>query len=109
MLFSPLKSDSFSLIAVCIILATVCDFPEPVEPTIAICLLKNLLPSTGTLMLWFVDNTEKQNCFCLLIECSNMLFISSSLAGSTSFGGIVNVSPPLSNFSPLIIYNGIIN
>ena len=42
------------------IFATVWDLPEPVEPTTAICLLKNLFPSTGTSTSLFVASVEKQ-------------------------------------------------
>ena len=41
------------------IFATVWDFPEPLAPTIAKCLLKNLLPSTGIVTVGILANLEK--------------------------------------------------
>lgn len=43
------------------IVARVCDLPEPVEPTTAMCLLKNLFPSTGTGMFLLEASVEKRN------------------------------------------------
>ena len=57
-LFSE-KSPSFVETAFWIIEDKVWDFPEPVDPTIAICLLKNLFPFTGTLTVGLDDNDEK--------------------------------------------------
>ena len=53
------KSPLFSETAFCIIVDSVWDFPEPVEPTIATCLLKNLFPFTDILMFGFEDNEAK--------------------------------------------------
>ena len=44
----------FSATAFCIIDDKVWDLPDPVEPTMATCLLKNLFPLTGILIFGFV-------------------------------------------------------
>ena len=68
-LFSPSYVPSLISVADWIILATVCDFPEPVEPTIAICLLKNLFPLTGTEISGFEERLENVNFSCSAMDC----------------------------------------
>jgi len=59
------------------------------------CLLKNLLPFTGTSISLFVRSVANENfSFSVTSDCYIFL-ISSALAGLTLVGGIVNESPPL--------------
>lgn len=55
------KSPSFSATAFWMTVARVCDLPEPVEPTTAMCLLKNLFPLTGTGTFLFDASVAKRN------------------------------------------------
>ena len=70
------------------------DLPEPVEPTIAICLLKNLFPFTGTDTLVLSDKLEKVKRSFISILSEYMDIISSNFAGSTFLGGSASESPP---------------
>ncbi|MNC09042.1 hypothetical protein D3C75_566570 [compost metagenome] len=85
---------------------TVFDLPAPVEPTTAICLLKNLFPSTGTLISGSASNAENSSFLCSGTESSKIFLMSFSVAGSTPVGGIVRASPPRMNFSSLITPSG---
>ncbi|MNN88446.1 hypothetical protein D3C81_2061300 [compost metagenome] len=58
------------------ILVTVLDLPAPVDPTTAICLLKNLFPSTGTLMSGSVTNEENSNFLLVGTESSKIFLMS---------------------------------
>ena len=94
-LFKLIFELSFALSAHCNKLEIVCDLPEPVEPTTAICLLKNLFPSTGILIFsWWWISVLNMNFFCSSTEFSKISLILSYVVGVTPAGGRDNVSPP---------------
>ena len=88
-------------------MATVCDFPDPVEPTIAICLLKNLFPLTGTSISKLDDNFANINLSFSSIDLEYIASMSSLVAGLTSLGGIAIVSPPRSKLLSLKMPKGL--
>ena len=94
------------MIAFCNILATVCDFPEPVEPTMAKCLLKKRFPLTGVSTEISCANLEKQKRSPSFKTSLNIAFMSSCFAGNTFVGGIVNESPPRENLLSSITPSG---
>ena len=103
----PVLSSFIKASAFWKIFATVCDFPEPLAPTIAKCLLKNLFPSTGTEIDLLVASFEKLNWLSFGTLPSKMSLIYFSEAGFTSLGGIDRVSPPRVNLPSSIIPKGL--
>jgi len=62
-LLSPLYLPALASTALRRMVANEHDFPQPVEPTTAMCLLKKRSPSTGTLMSLSWESDENSNDF----------------------------------------------